>query len=444
MRFIALLLLALTACSHPRSGPQATAAHATSSPRLVLISVDGMRPDFYTRPEYQNAAPTLARLAREGERAEYGIEPVYPSVTYPNHTAMVTGAYPAQNGVVDNRIFSPGESKSESWYWKESDIHVPTLWQVAEKAGLKVALIRWPATVGAKVHWDLPDYFSTHAWNIGEDWELIRQNSVPEKLQQYMASDSIAIPKKFSDLDMADTQVAVHLLRDEDPDVLMLHLLDLDHVQHQVGTESPEVIDALRGIESHLKSVIDFLDPSKTTVIVTGDHGFTSYQKKIHLKSLIQAAKVEVAGQSDGGQAVIYPVAGHSASNPCQALAAEAAKDGVPTVQALSRKQLNALHAFPGALCGLESGMGAAFDDKLEKEVVESLDHPRGHHGYLPSRREMRAGFLIWGKKISHPGKTIPGDGAEKTTLHMIDIAPTAAKILGLTFHVPAGHAMRF
>ena len=111
-----------------------TVCARTSTPALNTVS--GLR---------------LWPLADQGEIATHGITPIFPSLTYPNHTSMVTGAYSAEHGIYHNRIFSPTEGPTDAWNWYESAIRVPTLWQVAEKAGLKVAILRWPASVGAHV-----------------------------------------------------------------------------------------------------------------------------------------------------------------------------------------------------------------------------------------------------------------------------------------------------
>jgi hypothetical protein len=72
--------------------------------------------------------PNLVALRDEGARADRMI-PVFPSVTYPAHTSLVTGTRPAEHGIVTNFV------DGQKWYLNASDIHSPTLWQVAEAAG---------------------------------------------------------------------------------------------------------------------------------------------------------------------------------------------------------------------------------------------------------------------------------------------------------------------
>ena len=66
---------------------------------VVMISFDGFRADYMERP----AAVHLRALAARGVRAER-LEPSFPSKTYPNHYALVTGLYPEHNGIVANSM----------------------------------------------------------------------------------------------------------------------------------------------------------------------------------------------------------------------------------------------------------------------------------------------------------------------------------------------------
>ena len=130
--------------------PAAAAEH-----RVVLISVDGMSPYFYLEPEaYGLHIPNLVRLRDEGVAAE-GVVGVYPSVTYPSHTTLVTGVRPAEHGIVTN-------TKVDDWYLDSADIQVPTVWDAAESAGLTTAIVTWPASYGAGVDFLVPENLGSH------------------------------------------------------------------------------------------------------------------------------------------------------------------------------------------------------------------------------------------------------------------------------------------
>src|SRR5438105_4671922 len=99
--------------------------------------------------------PTLQQLASEGVCA-HAVESVFPALTYPAHTTIVTGALPARHGVWHNRPFEPG-GQSGRWIWEASAIRRPTLWDAVRAAGGTSAAVSWPVTVGAAIDWNVPD-----------------------------------------------------------------------------------------------------------------------------------------------------------------------------------------------------------------------------------------------------------------------------------------------
>ena len=107
-------------------------AVAQKTKYVVMISIDGLRPEFYKDPSWP--APNIQALARNGVYAD-GVRGVFPTVTFPSHTTMVTGALPAKHGIYYNTPFEP-EGQTGNWYWDESQIKVETLWDACKKKGL--------------------------------------------------------------------------------------------------------------------------------------------------------------------------------------------------------------------------------------------------------------------------------------------------------------------
>src|SRR5690349_3050362 len=80
-----------------------TANAATDPDRIVvLMSVDGLAGFYFDDPSAE--IPTIRKLAAEGARAT-GMRASNPTVTWPNHTTLVTGVSPALHGVVGNNFF---------------------------------------------------------------------------------------------------------------------------------------------------------------------------------------------------------------------------------------------------------------------------------------------------------------------------------------------------
>jgi hypothetical protein len=76
----------------------ALALHAAP---VLMISIDGLKPEYVTHAsDHGLHIPTLRRFLIEGSYAD-GVVPVLPSVTYPDHTTLVTGVWPAEHGIAN-------------------------------------------------------------------------------------------------------------------------------------------------------------------------------------------------------------------------------------------------------------------------------------------------------------------------------------------------------
>src|SRR5690606_4601975 len=138
---LAVVALALLACnSLPRTGDEAS---ATPPPPVLLVSMDGFRPDYLEL----GITPNLARITAAGVQAEW-MTPSYPTLTFPNHFTIVTGKRPDHHGIVHNSMQDPELGKfslgnrdavSDGRWWTAEPV-----WVTVEKAGLRAGTMFWP------------------------------------------------------------------------------------------------------------------------------------------------------------------------------------------------------------------------------------------------------------------------------------------------------------
>src|SRR5690348_15050480 len=138
-RALRILLVALAAAVFAARAR----AQQAQEPLLVVVSIDGLRPDAVTGADAHGAkVENLRRFLKEGAYAE-GVEGVVPTVTYPSHTTLITGVWPVKHGILSNATFDPLQKNFDGWYWYSEDLRARTLWDAAAEAGRKTASIQW-------------------------------------------------------------------------------------------------------------------------------------------------------------------------------------------------------------------------------------------------------------------------------------------------------------
>ena len=102
--------------------------------RLCMISLDAVaQPDA----DRLLGLPALSALKKRGVFCDQ-VRTVYPTVTYPIHTSLVTGCYPDAHGIGHNQPLQPDTPKNmRAWYWDVGEVRVKTLHQAAREKGME-------------------------------------------------------------------------------------------------------------------------------------------------------------------------------------------------------------------------------------------------------------------------------------------------------------------
>src|SRR6266850_3741173 len=244
--------------------------------RIIVISIDGLAAFYWNDP--QARMPTLRRLAERGAVAA-GVETVFPSTTWPTHVSLMTGVSPRAHGVVANHVLNrrtgaPEDLTGDPVYDAPDLLRVPTVYDRAHAAGLRTAAIDWPATRNAKtLDFNLPFFKDQRVFETQTAravWDELRALGYPLHLQGEWAQ----LPKRLYKDEMVGS-VAAHVVRRREPDLLLLHFLCVDSLQHLHGPRSPEAYWALEYVDGLIGRVLATLPaPDETNVFVVSDHGF--------------------------------------------------------------------------------------------------------------------------------------------------------------------------
>jgi predicted AlkP superfamily pyrophosphatase or phosphodiesterase len=436
---VAIGLLGHSACEKAAevrpAAPKQTEQATRPFDRVVVVSIDGLRPVDCAR------TATLRKISSGGAFAAppEGVLGVTPSVTYPSHTSMTTGVYPARHGIVTN--FAPDEqANAAGWRWYSEDVAVDTVHALAYREGLRTALISWPVTVGAEATVLVPEY-----WRAGtlEDVKLLRALSTPGFLAEVDQRDrsfrQLYRPPKVPDHPLMSA--ALTALERVQPDLLLLHMFGLDTAQHKYGPDSEQAIKALEEADRQLARMLEALEKSarwpRTALFVVSDHGFAKIDKQVMLKVHLLNAKLDkrVEVLSGGGFAYFY------LDSAADSEAAQLAHDlfeklsHVPAqgiAKVLDRQAISAQHGDPAAFLAVEAAPGFGFSKSTRSSPVKQAES-RGTHGYLPERPEMRASLMVYGPRIAP--QALSGK-------RLVDLAPTIAAMLGLNLPNTDGRAL--
>jgi len=257
--------------------------YSQSQPYVILISFDGFRWDYANR----GISPNIDRVKKEGVSA-LSLRPSFPSKTFPNHYAIVTGMYPENNGLIANSMHDPftneryklsdsNQVRNGKWYLGEA------FWETAQRNGIISASYFWPGSEMTP-EYRRPKYFQryVHTRNYKE-----RVNGIINWLKLPYA---------------------------ERPHFLTLYFSATDDKGHKFGPNSKEVNGAIIKEDNMLGLLFNKLKDIKlydsTNVILVSDHGMTEISKDrtVNIQNILRGYNVEY--QQGGPFMLIQPKPG--------------------------------------------------------------------------------------------------------------------------------------
>jgi predicted AlkP superfamily pyrophosphatase or phosphodiesterase len=223
--FLLILCLAPLASAGPATAP------ATQPARVLIVSIDGCRPDMLLRAN----TPVVHQLMKDGAFS-FWAKTTALAITLPSHTSMLTGVVPRKHEVEWNKDLPLSHPVYPLF---------PTLFEVAHKHGYTTAMAAGKSK------------FNTLAKPGTLDWEYIPQSA------------------KSDDADVVDH--AIDIIREHQPQVLFVHLPSTDNVGHAIGWGTPQQLETIEQADVQLGRVLNTLDlmglKKQTFIIVTADHG---------------------------------------------------------------------------------------------------------------------------------------------------------------------------
>ena len=424
---------------------------AASAEPVLLISIDGLQPADVIEAEKRGIdIPNLKRFMREGSYAS-GVRGVLPTVTYPSHATLLTGASPSKHGIIGNTSFDPLQINQGGWYWYASDFKLPTLWDAVAKAGMTTANVHWPVSVQAtSIKWNLPQI-----WRTGhpDDAKLMKALATPgliDSLESGLGDYALGIDESIQG-DETRGAFAVALITEKKPDFATVYLTALDHEQHGEGPDTPQAHAILKRIDMIVGKLVaaQIKAHPDSVIAIASDHGFSKVDTEINLhRAFIDAGLItldnngkikswEASPWNSGGSSVVMLARPND-----EVLKSKVAKL-LASLKANPENRIEAI-AEPVEIAKLGGNPQASFYVSFEPNAYaggfKGKDAPlvgpsgsKGTHGYFPTSPLMRSSFMMMGKGVAK--------GRNLGEIDMRAIAPTLAQIMGLSLpdaEVPA------
>lgn len=366
---LTLLLLAvlLQQATAQTLAPQSSPLGRTNKNLVLLVSIDGFRNDYLKR----GLTPNLLALAQQGTLAQK-FEPVFPTITFPNHYALVTGRYPDRNGMVNNTMYDPSKTEQVFRLSDRKAVENPLWWEEGT-----------PLWVTLKKQGKLS---STMFW-VGS--EALNQGIQPD--------DWLSYDNNLSSSDR--TKQLLRWLNREDPvraDFATLYFSEVDSKGHEFGPDSPEVNASITSADQAISELLEGLRAlgltERTTLIVTSDHGMAHItpDRAVDLSAYtkeLDSVRIQWAG----------PLAGFDSNSTDKPILLSRLKQNT-NMDCWAKEDIPAKYHFgthrrvPQVVCLANAGWSTIA--RAGQKVIP------GQHGHDPSDPAMQGLFIIQGPQI--------------------------------------------
>jgi predicted AlkP superfamily pyrophosphatase or phosphodiesterase len=394
---------------------------------VIVISLDGF-PGFALEDTNQ-PIPTLRKLIREGTSAR--MHTVNPTITWPNHTTMVTGVHADEHGLLLNGTIV----RTNGWppvrvdpkIEKEKMVHGPTVYDAAHQAGLTTAQVDWVAINNAPtITWAFSEWASPEG---PVEREMIERGAITTKDVKDFTKFNIVWR------DQIWTKAAAYLVRQHKPNLLLFHLLSLDATHHRYGPKTLAGTTAMAFLDSCVAQVVEAVEDAgmkdRATFLVVSDHGFKGYTNEVRATVALQSAGLANAAYvlPEGGTGFLYINPTNSTEVTRKVIETMKSVEGVADVIAPDRFGTLGLplpEADPQMFNFLlRAKPGYSFSGAKGGAVTAAVAQQAGSHGYLAEDPDLDAIFIASGYGVKA--------GTKLGDVRTIDVAPTIAKLLGVS-----------
>ena len=204
--------------------------------KVILVVLDGL-----ALRVAEHGLGFLQALCLAGRGRLYRLECELPSLSRPLYECLLTGVPPVRSGIVHNGVDRLSNQTS--------------LFHLARAAGL--------TTAAAAYHW-VSELYNRSPFDRARD-RHVSDTALPIQHGHFYYADHYPDSHLFDD--------AEHLRLAHDPDILLVHPMNIDDAGHRHGLSSPEYRNAARRADGLLSHYLPAWLDAGYQVLVTADHG---------------------------------------------------------------------------------------------------------------------------------------------------------------------------
>ena len=388
--------------------------------RVVIVSLDAM---FEEDLAHVTEASFLGQWMKEAAVCTQ-VKTVFPALTYPAHTTLVTGCDPAQHGVGQNQPFQPGKAADmRAWYWEKADVKKESLFDAVKQQGGRCASILWPVTgKHPAIRWGFPEVVALPGEN--QVLKMLAYGTPLWVLHMELKHGRKRVSTSEPHLSDYAVILAEDVIRSHQPELTAVHLVDLDDMRHHHGVNSREAHEAMARNQRRVETIWNAMQQTPgmedAMLVVLSDHGQADVSRTVDLSEHLKDAGLEgcVQVQSNGMSAYLFAhEQGKEGAARAEAwLRENGERMGVSHVY--SRKELDALGCIPEVAFAVEAAKDVVFSDGLPQAKRE-----KATHGFGPGHPAENCLLMIRGRGIAP---------CRMPSMPMRDVAPTLAGLMGV------------
>ncbi|MDI3406679.1 nucleotide pyrophosphatase/phosphodiesterase family protein [Streptomyces cavernicola] len=353
---------------------QAPDPTAAPTPLLVL-DVVGLTPRLLAH------MPRLKSLAEDGSKAELGT--VLPAVTCAAQSTFLTGAPPAEHGIVGNGWYFRELGDVLLWRQHNGLVSGDKLWDAARRAhpGYTVANICWWYAMGADTDITVTPRPVYYADGRKEPDCYTRPPALHDELTEKLGTFPL-FHFWGPGADIVSSQWIVdatrHIIDTRNPDLALCYLPHLDYDLQRYGPDDPRSHKAATDLDQTLAPLLDDAAREGRTVVALSEYGITKVSRTVDINRALRRAGLLEVHTQDGMEYL----------DPMASRAFAVADHQIAHVYVRRPEDLDAAREALQGLAGIDQLLG----DEGKKEY--GLDHPRA--GELVAVAEPDAWFTYY------------------------------------------------